>query len=101
MTTVYMSPDPDPYFKAFEEIIDLHKFDLAKHHITGLFLAHSDNRLLLGSIAPGIPGTKIPHWQSGLKGARFIKVGNILVSSIADAQDAFTIATALGFPSIT
>jgi hypothetical protein len=56
MTTVYMSPDP--YFKAFEEIINLHKFDLAKHRTTGLCLAHSVNRLFLGSMAPGNPAQR-------------------------------------------
>jgi hypothetical protein len=29
MATVYMSPDP--YFEAFEEVIDLRKFDLHTH----------------------------------------------------------------------
>ena len=46
MATVYMSPDP--YFEAFEEIIDLRKFDLTQHRTAGLCLAHSDNRLFLG-----------------------------------------------------
>ncbi len=99
MTTVYMSPDL--YFEAFEEIINLRNFDLAKHCTTGLCLAHSNNCLFLGSMALGTPGTKIPCWQSRLNGARLIKVGTILVSSIADAQDAFATATALGFPTVT
>jgi hypothetical protein len=58
MTTVYASPDP--YFEAFEEIIDLQKFDLAKHRTTGLCLAHSNNCLFLGSMAPGTPGAVDP-----------------------------------------
>jgi hypothetical protein len=99
MTTVYMSLDP--YFEAFEEIINLRKFDLAKHRTAGLCLAHSDNHLFMGSMALDTPGAKIPCLQSQLKGAWLIKVGNIFVSSIADAQDAFATATALGFPSVT
>jgi hypothetical protein len=52
-------------------------------------------------MAPGTPGAKIPCWRSQLKGAWLIKVGNILISSIADAQDAFTMAIALGSPFVT
>jgi hypothetical protein len=99
MATIYMSPDP--YNKAFEEVIDLRKSDLHKHRTAGLCLAHSDKRLFLGGMAPGTPGAKIPRWQSQLKGAWLIKVGNILVSFIADAQDAFTMAIALGSPFVT
>ncbi len=44
---------------------------------------------------------KIPHWRSRLKGAWLIKVGDILISSIADAQDAFTTAIASGSPFVT
>jgi hypothetical protein len=58
MATLYMSPDP--YFEAFKEVIDLRKFNLHKHCTAGLCLAHSNKRLLLGSIAPGTPGAKIP-----------------------------------------
>jgi hypothetical protein len=98
MATVYMSPDP--YFEAFEEIIDLRKFDLTQHRTAGLCLAHSDNRLFLGCMTPGTPGAKIPRWRSRLKGAWLIKVGDILVSSIADAQDAFRTAIASGSSNV-
>ncbi len=47
-------------------------------------------------MTPGTPGAKIPHWRSRLKGAWLIKVGETQVSSIADAQDAFTTAIASG-----
>jgi hypothetical protein len=99
MATIYMSPDP--YYEAFKEVIDLRKFDLHKHRTAGLCLAHSDKRLYLGGMAPGTPGAKIPCWRSQLKGAWLIKVGDILVSSIADAQDAFTTAIVLGSPFVT
>jgi hypothetical protein len=58
MATVYMSPDP--YFEAFEEIIDLRKLDIHKHHTAGLCLMNSDNQLILGGMTPGTPGAKIP-----------------------------------------
>ena len=79
MATVYISPDP--YFEAFEDVIDLRKFDLKQHRTAGLCLAHVDGRLFLGSMTPGTPGAKIPRWRSRLKGAWLIKVGNTLVSS--------------------
>jgi hypothetical protein len=62
MTTIYMSPDP--YFEAFEEIIDLQKFDIQTHHTGGLSLLASNNWLILGGMAPGTPGAKIPQWRS-------------------------------------
>ena len=98
MATVYMSPDP--YFETFEEIIDLRNFDLTQHRTAGLCLAHSDNRLFLGCMTPSTPGAKIPCWRSRLKGAWLIKVGDIHVSSIADAQAAFRTALASGSLSI-
>jgi hypothetical protein len=82
MAMVYMSPDP--YFEAFEEVIDLHKFDLKKHHTAGLCLAQNDRQLILGSIAPSTPGAWIPRWRSRIKGAWLIKVGDTQVSTIAD-----------------
>jgi hypothetical protein len=94
MAIVYMSPDP--YFEAFEEVIDLRKFDHTQHRTAGLCLAHADNRLFLGSMTTGTPGAKIPCWRSRLKGAWLIKVGNTLVSFIAEAQDAFKSAITLG-----
>jgi hypothetical protein len=45
MATSYMSPDT--YFEAFNEVINLRKFDLKKHCTAGLCLAHSDQRLYL------------------------------------------------------
>jgi hypothetical protein len=99
MAVVYMSPDP--YFEAFEEVIDLRKFNLTQHRTAGLCLAHSDNRLFLGSMTPGTPGAKLPRWRSRLKGAWLIKVGNTLVSSIAEAQDAFKSALTSGSQFVT
>jgi len=99
MAVVYMSPDP--YIEAFEEVIDLRKFDHTQHRTAGLCLAHADNRLFLGSMTTGTPGAKIPRWRSRLKGAWLIKVGNTLVSTIAEAQDAFTSAITSGSQFVT
>jgi hypothetical protein len=93
-TTVYMSPDP--YFEAFEEIIDLHRFDLATHQSTGLCLAAHDGRLFLGSMQPGTPGAKIPCWRSHIKGAWLIKIYDINVSTINKAHVALATAASKG-----
>jgi hypothetical protein len=99
MATVYMSPDT--YFEAFEEMIDLCKFDLEKHHTAGLCLAQNDRRLILGGIAPSTPGARIPRWHSRIKGAWLIKVGDTQVSTIADVKKAFAEAFETGLPSLT
>jgi hypothetical protein len=83
------------------KIIDLQKFDHTQHRTAGLCLAHADNRLFLGSMTTGARGAKIPCWRSRLKGAWLIKVGNTLVSSIAEAQDAFKSAITSGSQFVT
>jgi hypothetical protein len=67
MSTFFMSPDP--YFDAFNKVIDLQKFDLSKHRTAGLCLQHLDDCLYLGGMTPSTPGAKIPQWQSQLMGA--------------------------------
>jgi hypothetical protein len=99
MATVHMSPDP--YFEAFEERVDLRKFNLSKHCTAGLCLTQSDNRLFLGGIAPSTPAARILHWRSRLKGAWLIKVGDSTVSTTMDAQAAFAKAHDSGLPFIT
>jgi len=86
MATVYMSPDP--YYEAFEEVLNLRKFDPRQHRAAGLSLISSDNRLVLAGMTPGTPGANIPRWRSRLKGAWLIKVGSTLVTTLADVQAA-------------
>jgi hypothetical protein len=99
MATIYMSPDP--YFEAFEEVINLRKFDLRKHCTAGLCLAHSDGRLYLGGMTPSTPGAKIPRWRTRTKGAWIIQIGSIPVFTINDAQQAFQELSASAVPSVT
>lgn len=51
MMMIYMSPDP--YHAAFEQTIDLQKFDLSKHATGGLSLNARDGLFHLASISPG------------------------------------------------
>jgi hypothetical protein len=99
LTSIYMSPCP--YFEAFEEVIGLCKFNLTKHRTAGLCLAQNDRQLILGGIALSTTGAWIPHWRSHIKGAWLIKVGDIPVFTIADAQEAFAKASVSGLLSLT
>jgi hypothetical protein len=49
MVLIYMSPDL--YHKAFEEVLDLWRLDIAQHRTAGLCLAHVNGRLILGDSA--------------------------------------------------
>jgi hypothetical protein len=40
-------------------------------------------------MTPSTPGAKIPRWQSRLKGAWLIKIGDTIVTAVKDAQLAF------------
>ncbi len=98
MAMIYMSPDP--YHEAFEEVLDIRRFDLSKHRTAGLCLANHDGRLILGGMTPSTPGAKIPRWRTRIKDAWLIKVGPDLVHTIKDAQDAFERQSAAGLASI-
>ncbi len=92
---------PDPYFKAFEEVIDLRKFNLTKHCTAGLCLAHSDGHLYLGGMTPSTPGAKIPRWRTRIRGAWLIQIRPTQVFTIEDAQEAFWELSALAVPPVT
>jgi hypothetical protein len=57
MAMIYMSPDP--YFTAFEQLLDLRKFDLDKHPTAGLSLHEHTGHLHLATMSPGTPAAKI------------------------------------------
>jgi len=99
MVLIYMSPDP--YNEAFEEVLDLRRFDFSRHRTAGLCLAHVNGRIILGGIAPSTPAAKIPRWRSGLKGAWLTKICNTMVSSISEAQMAFVALGTTGTSLVT
>ncbi len=99
MTMVYMLPDP--YHDAFEQTVDLRKFDLTKHATSGLSLYVRDGRVHLASIAPSTPAVRIHGWRTWIWGAWLIKVGDIIVESIDDVVRAFDGLHTSGFPSVT
>jgi hypothetical protein len=99
MAMIYLSPNP--YFDAFEEIIFIHRFDLSKHRLAGLFLTEHDGRLFLGGISPSTPAAKIPHWRTQIKGAWLIKVGTTVITSIDEVHEAFCQHVISGNNSVT
>ncbi len=87
MVMIYVSPDP--YGGAFEEELDLHKFDIATHCTAGLCFFEKNGRLLLASMAPSTPGMRVPQWRTHLQGAWLIEVNGTPVSSINGAHAIF------------
>jgi hypothetical protein len=98
ISMIYLSPDP--FHNAFEEEVDIRRFDLTKHRTAGLCLAQHDNCLLLGGIAKSTHSAKIPRWRSCIKGAWLMKVGPHTVTTIQEAQDAFATLSLVGTPCV-
>jgi len=98
MAMIYMSPDP--YFEAFEEVIDMTRFDLNKQWTAGLCLAHINGCLHLGGMAPSTPAAKIPCGCSQIKGTWLIKIGDRMVTTLAEAHDAFQQLSSNGITSV-
>jgi hypothetical protein len=84
---IYMSPTP--YNDAFEELMDLRKFDCTHHRTAGMNFLSQDNRLILAFMAPSTPGARIPRWRTRLRGAWLLSVDGTPVHSITDMQQAF------------
>jgi hypothetical protein len=99
MAMIYMSPDP--YFDAFEQPLDLCKFDVENHPTAGLSLFERDGRIHLNTMSPGTPAAKIKDWCTRVKGTWLIKIGDTLISAVALAKDAITAATIAKVSSIT
>ena len=99
MAMVYVSPDP--YGTAFEEELDLRKFNLSSHRTAGLCFFEKDDRLFLASMAPSTPGARIPRWRTRIRGAWLISINGTTVTSIADAQRVFQTLSGTGATSCT
>ncbi len=84
---IYMSPTP--YNDAFEEELDLRKFNFTLHRTAGMSFIPQDTRLILASMVPSTPGARIPRWRTRLRGAWLLSVDGTPVNSIASVQQAF------------
>ena len=100
MATIYLSPNP--YFDAFEEVMDIRRFDINKHGTGGLCLtADGGDQVFLGGITPSTPAAKIPRWRTCIKGAWLIKIGPHVITSISNAQAAFRNLSSSGAHTVT
>jgi hypothetical protein len=79
MAVIYMSPSP--YHEAFQQTMDIRKFDMSTHATAGLEFYKSGQCLHLKSIASSTPAAKIPDWRSCIRGAWLIKVNGTDVAS--------------------
>jgi hypothetical protein len=84
MAMIYISPDP--FYGAFEEELDLCKFDLSQHSTAGMNFFAKDQRLFLASIVPGTPGARIPWWRTRIHSAWLIAINGTQLTTLADAQ---------------
>jgi hypothetical protein len=87
MAMIYVSQDP--YGTAFEEELDLRKFDLHRHTTAGLCFFETNNRIFLASMAPSTPGAQIPWWRTRLWGTWLIQIDDTPVESISNAKAVF------------
>ena len=80
LATIYMSPDP--YGQAFEQEIDLRKWDLTTHCTAGMRLLEKNGRLLLASIDASTPAARIARWRTHLRGAWLVSINGTPVESV-------------------
>ena len=89
MVQVYLSPDA--YHNGFDIEVDLKYAKYLTHPSWGLKFCHINDRLVLENIEKGTIGSKVPRWQSTLKGAWLQRIGTHDINSLdnvhqADAQ---------------
>jgi hypothetical protein len=87
MAMVYISPDP--HHEAFEQTLDLHKFNFSHHPTAGLSLFERTGWVHLGMISLSTLAAKLHEWRSRVCGAWLIKVGGITVNSLDNVNKAF------------
>ena len=84
---VYLSPTP--YNDAFEEVLDLQKFDLSRHRAAGMAFLPQDNRLILANMVASTPGARIARWRTRLRGAWLLSINGNPVQMLTDVHDVF------------
>jgi hypothetical protein len=87
VTQIYMSPTP--YNDAFEEELDLRKFDFTRHHAVGMSFLPQDDRLILASMVLSTPGAHVPCWRTRLRGAWLLSINGTPVQQLADVHQVF------------
>jgi len=77
---------PDPYGQAFEQEINLHKWDLTNHRTADIPLLEKNGCLLLASIDVSTPAERIARWHTHLRGAWLVSVNGTPVETITDVS---------------
>jgi hypothetical protein len=92
---VYLSPSC--YDNAFEEELDLRRFNHGTAPTAGLECTISNGKVILSGMTPSTPGAKIRAWRSRLRGARILRVNEYEISSVKDIEDTLLQLSAQGF----
>jgi hypothetical protein len=87
MEMIYMSSDP--YGWSFEASLDLRKCDLTIHPTASLRFIIKGDRVILATMDPCTPGTRIDKWRTQLRRAWLESIAGMAVHSVAEAQVAF------------
>ncbi len=80
---------PTPYNNAFKEESNLPKFDFSHHRAAGMAFLPQDNRLILASIAPSIPGARVPRCRTRLHSAWLLSINGTPVYTLAEVHQVF------------
>jgi hypothetical protein len=84
---VYLSPTP--YNDAFDEVLDLRKFDFSRHRAAGMAFLPQDNRLILANMVASTPGARIACWRTRLCGAWLLSINDNPVHTLTDVHNIF------------
>jgi hypothetical protein len=96
---VYLSPTP--YNDAFEEVLDLQKFDFSQHRVAGMAFLPQDNRLILANMVASTPGARITRWQTRLRGAWLLSINGDTVQTLTEVHNVFNNLSLSRTPSCT
>ena len=83
---VYLSPSP--YHNAFEEVLDLRRYDPTLSPTAGITCEEKSSKLFLREMQKSTPAAKIRAWRSRLRGARILEVEGTPVSTIDELSKA-------------
>jgi hypothetical protein len=99
MKMIYMLSDP--YGQMFEATLDLRKCDLSQHQTAVIRFLTKNSRLLIATMDPGTPSTRIDKLRTNLHGTWLILIDSTKVTTITDAQAAFACVSSTGRPDRT
>jgi hypothetical protein len=80
---------PTPYNEAFEEELDLRKYDFSRHRAAGMIFLPQDDWLILASMAPSTPGARVPRWHTRLHGVWLLSINGTPVHTLAAVHQVF------------